>query len=287
MLRAGGSGYRPQRLSVDMEYIGLVVQNANPRQIVTMLMPLIWVDVTSSQGAPGNLCTQAAHTLRHAYDAVGLRSEIVTMELVVTRPDGGGTRYGTRTPRYHGDDLFQGHCVLRLPDLGCVIDATAEQFPELAGQRRGPLIALETEPLTGHGRPVQLVGQRGDLLVTYTTVPDPQYAAHAYGGPNAWPDHQETYRLNGLRIVSQLLALLRLAPKAEARTGGGIAPGLPTLLDLTADHEWKPETGHGDRWIGPTGKFLYLRDVVPAINSSEIPPAQAAPAGTGRPRLQK
>ena len=266
---ASGRRYRPRPLVSNEELLQHVVLNGDPEQLYLMLPPLLWVDVLSAQQRPSNLCVQSAHALRHAYAGLGVPTSIQCVELAVTDAGGGGTRYGSPQPHYVGD-RFVGHCILQLPQQGRLVDATVEQFPELA-LGMGPLILRCAAP-EGQATPQALmVAQRGRWDLAYTPVQAP-FAEAAYGGLNATAASQEILRENGLHILSWTLAMLSM-PGVQERARQASAPRLNELLDAVQGLKWTPIPGPVDTFATPTGTPWRLGEVVPVFDSSD-PTAQ-------------
>jgi hypothetical protein len=67
-------------------------------------------------------------------------AQVRAAELVITVPDGRRATHGTLAPRCE-DGMIHGHAVVWLPGPGHLVDVTAGQFPPIAAEGLGPVIA--------------------------------------------------------------------------------------------------------------------------------------------------
>ncbi|MCX4500889.1 hypothetical protein OOK58_59305, partial [Streptomyces sp. NBC_01728] len=152
----------------------------------------------------------ACLTLRNAYGQLGVRAELLAVDLAVQDKGGGGTRYGSLTPSWTGTS-WNGHCVLVLPDSERFVDATVEQFDEIREVGAGPMIgkvALSTHDdgsMMEQGGQVML--QRGDLVLTYT-IAGPDAVASIVEHPEAVA-HADGHHRTGVNVASFTLVALR------------------------------------------------------------------------------
>ncbi|MET9077870.1 hypothetical protein ABZX95_38305 [Streptomyces sp. NPDC004232] len=177
-------GALPLRGSLDQA--ATLLQHVKPDQMVELVLPHLWAALADGR-VPANVCVDACMTLRHAYGQLGVRAELLPVDLAVQGVDGGGTRYGSLTPSWTGTS-WNGHCVLVLPDSERFVDATVEQFDEVREIGDGPLVGKVVLSTDGNSSMVepggQVMLQRKDLVLTYT-VAGPEALASIVEHPEA------------------------------------------------------------------------------------------------------
>lgn len=228
-------GYEPQRLKAPVKTLGGVLEAGTPDMLVNLLPPLLWQ--VHAEGQRGNHCVDAAFTLRYAYAQLGIRSQLLPVDLVIRDGRGEMVMHGSATPGWSGEQ-YTGHCILALPDSGRFIDATAEQYPLISRLKMGPVMGravTTTGNANGEGMtsPGAVHGvQRGDLLLVYT-VAAKQYATVIEDEPRI-RDAQPEYRRTGVNLASHVLAALR-HPDVIERARMVPNPRLQALLDVLGD----------------------------------------------------
>lgn len=255
-----------------------MLQHAQPDQLVELVLPYLWVAVADGR-APANICVDACMTLRNAYGQLGIRAELLPVDLTIQNKDGSGTRYGSLTPRWTGT-TWNGHCVLVLPDSERFVDATVEQFEEVREIGMGPMVgkvALSTHAIqdgTLMEPGAQVVLQRGDLVLTYT-VAEPEALASIVQHPQAVA-HADGHRRTGVNVASFTLAALRgegvrgramQAPHPRLRALLRAVGGAPYEADEAGDVRFRLPDHNGERWL----------------RLDEIPLAPNVPAAWPRP----
>ncbi|TKK84465.1 hypothetical protein FDA94_29435 [Herbidospora galbida] len=235
---AGGSRFTPGRLRSDDGQLGqLLVADGIPADTrVVMLLPMLWL--SKAHGHRGNICLDACLTLRHAYRQLGITAELQPVKLTVTDATGRVTVYGAAQPHWENDN-FIGHVVLYLPGAGRLVDATVEQYPQIAKLRVGPVIgrlAAGSQPIDPQQDRLparaQLVVPRGDLLLTYTAVAD-TYVDEIRNADRI-EDTERAHYEAGVRFASWALLALR-EPGVINRVKQAPFPRLQALLDLLAN----------------------------------------------------
>jgi hypothetical protein len=235
---AGSNRFTPGRLRSDNGHLGqlLVADGIPPDTRVVMLLPMLWL--SKAHGHRGNICLDACLTLQQAYRQLGITAELQPVELTVTDARGRVTVYGSAQPHWESDD-FVGHVVLYLPGAERFVDATVEQYPQIAKQRVGPVIGR----LTAASQPIdpqrdrlpagaQLVVPRGDLLLTYTTVADAY--VDVVRNADRVEDTKRAHYEAGVRFASWALLALR-EPGVIDGVRQAPFPRLQALLDILAD----------------------------------------------------
>ena len=246
-----GSGPRPgpgtQRLRASTQALGKLLAGAPPDSLVPLLVPILWLHHVD--GLPGNLCVDAAYTLRYAYAQFGIRAEIMPVDLVIQDSRTGATVMHGRPDPHWEDNQYVGHCVLRLPDDGRFVDATVEQYREISRLHLGPIVGrtvLSTGPVDA-GRPV-LAGthfgvSRQHLMLLYTA--SGSEAAVDLASHPLIREGQPLYQRAGLNLASHALLAL-LDPAVIDRARQSPYPRLHALLDaltgrahqITDDGDW-------------------------------------------------
>ena len=141
------------------------------------MVPTLWAGML--RGQPANICVDSCRILQCCYAQFGIRSEIRAVDLAVTDDAGRTYMHGSPEPSWEGN-VLDGHCILYLPDEQRVVDATIEQFREIARLKQGPLVgrmAVQLTPgLRGSGGRLpagaQLPIRRAGLTLLYTIADD-------------------------------------------------------------------------------------------------------------------
>ncbi|MGA5183036.1 hypothetical protein ACPCBF_25180 [Streptomyces pseudogriseolus] len=265
-----GSGL-PLRGNVD--HMARMLEHAEPDQLVELVLPYLWAALADGR-VPANVCVDACMTLRNAYGQLGVRAELLPVDLAVQHEDGGGTRYGSLTPSWTGTS-WNGHCVLVLPDSQRFVDATVEQFDEVREIGMGPMVgkvALTTDGT--QDSPVepgaQVVLRRGGLLLTYT-VAGPEALASIVEHPKA-AAHADGHRRTGVNVASFTLVALR-SEGVRGRAMQAPYPRLRALLRAVGDAPYQADKAGDVRFCLPDqdGRERWLR-----LDEIPLPPTTPA-----------
>ncbi|NUK01113.1 hypothetical protein [Streptomyces lunaelactis] len=270
-------------LKGNLEMQATLLEKAPPEQLVELLMPHLWASIAEESGAPSNICVDAALTLRHAFGQYGIRSVIQPVDLIIRDQRGNEEVYRTSEQSWSADGtVFHGHCLLALPDSQRIVDATVEQFEQVAAVGAGPLIgktaAADIEAPPGQLLPERstLVLQRGQLLLRYTVVEEPLASIINDQQPYVRSHAAEHHRA-GVNLASLMLLALR-DPEVIGRARQTPYPRLRALLRAVAGADHDVDSERNFRFLLPdaTGQKRGLRlDEVP------LPPTtpQAYPRG--------
>ncbi|MBA2811509.1 hypothetical protein E0500_030290 [Streptomyces sp. KM273126] len=254
-----------------------MLEHAKPDQLVELVLPYLWVALADGR-VPANVCVDACQTLRNAYGQLGVRAELLPVDLEVRDRDGGGTRYGSLTQSWTGTS-WNGHCVLVLPDSKRFVDATVEQFDEVREIGMGPMIGKVTLSTDSDGSLMepggQVVLQRGDLVLTYT-IAGPQALASIVEHPESVA-HAGGYRRTGMNVASYTLAALR-AEGVRGRAMQTPHPRLRALLRAVGDAPYEADETGDVRFLLPD-----QNDQERWLRLDEIPLAPTVPAAWPRP----
>ncbi|MFD4335869.1 hypothetical protein ACFWPP_01395 [Streptomyces anulatus] len=261
-----------------MDHTARMLEHAKPDQLVELVLPYLWVALADGR-VPANVCVDACMTLRNAYGQLGVRAELLPVDLAVQHEDGGGTRYGSLTPSWTGTS-WNGHCVLVLPDSERFVDATVEQFDEVREIGMGPMIGKVALTIDGTQDSTmepgaQVVLRRGDLLLTYT-VAGPQALASIVEHPEAVA-HADGHRRTGVNVASFALVALR-GEGVRGRAMQAPYPRLRALLRAVGDAPYEADEAGDVRFCLPdeAGRERWLR-------LDEIPLPPTTPAAWPRP----
>ena len=238
-----------------------------------LLLPILFL--SRFRGYPGNICVDACLTLRHAFGQFGITAELRAVQLVIRMPSGRRIQRAGPEPAWDGARLA-GHCVLWLPETGRFIDPTAEQFPEVARYKKGPIVGRATA--TG-GLPagVRLDIPRGDLTLEYTVL-DGECTAAIVNAPRVSSQSDQIRRM-GINIASWAVVCLR-DPNFIDKGRAAPYPRLRALLDAV---EAAPaEVAEDKNWRftidGPGGTSRFLLDEIPLPPGTPGDPAVHSPA---------
>jgi len=112
---------------------------AEPLQVTAV--PALFLDaIAAEHSLPAERCLDDCLSLACAYAQLGRDAQVRAAELVITVPDGRRATHGTLAPRWE-DGMIHGHAVVWLPGPGHLVDVTAGQFPLIAAEGLGPVIA--------------------------------------------------------------------------------------------------------------------------------------------------
>ncbi|MGW1046968.1 hypothetical protein [Streptomyces sp. NPDC002547] len=255
-----------------------LLQHAKPDQLMELVLPYLWAALVDGR-VPANVCVDAGMTLRHAYGQLGVRAEILPVDIAIRNQKGVGVRYGSLTPKWTGTS-WNGHCVLVLPDSERFVDATVEQFDEVRTIGVGPMVGKVT--LASHrakDRSLiepggQVVLQRGELLLTYT-IAGPEALASIVEHPEV-AAHADGYRRTGVNVASFALVALR-GEGVRSRTLQAPYPRLQALLQAVGDAPYEADDAGDVRFCltDSTDGDQWLR-------LDEIPLSQSVPAAWPR-----
>lgn len=212
----------------------------NPDLLIEMLPPLLWL---CRQEAPTrNLSVDSSMVLQHAYEHLGIAARVCPVDVVVKHPSSNRhTMYGRPDPGWD-EEVFDGHCVVWLPQSGRLVDTTVEQFPEVRRQQRGPVVgraaftggsAPEVAAMRSGEMPAGMaipVVREGGLMLLYT-ITGPDYRDIVTSSPLV-QQIGEQYRRAGVNLASHAVTLLRL-PTVVERVRRAPYPRLHRLLDTT------------------------------------------------------
>jgi hypothetical protein len=271
-------GYRVVPLRSDPSVIEGLLEIGQPEQMLMLLPALLWVDTVAFQQLPSNVCLDAAHTLRQTYRWLGMRADVVPVQLAVEHAAGRrpGSMYGSARPHYRTDS-FVGHCVLRLPDAHRFVDATVGQFPQIAAGTGAPIVGLDPSGSVNlleasDSQSARLVVPREDWILSYLPV-ESEYASVVYEGPCATPAARAGFYEQGLRFAAQLLGTLTVGPEVTARARQAALPRLGALLDAVTGATWSPADDRLDSFTFPDGTIRQLRNLpLPVGTPPPLPP---------------
>ncbi|MEH6375872.1 hypothetical protein V7793_16255 [Streptomyces sp. KLMMK] len=251
-----------------------MLEHAKPDQLVEVVLPYLWVALADGR-VPANICVDACMTLRNAYGQLGVRAELLPVDLAVQSKDGGGTRYGSLTPSWRGTS-WNGHCVLVLPDSERFVDATVEQFDEVREIGMGPMVGkvalstISTQDGSMMEPGAQVVLQRGELVLAYT-VAGPQALASIVEHPEAVA-HADGHRRTGVNVASFTLVALR-GEGVRGRAMQTPYPRLRALLRTVGDAPYEADESGDVRFRLPdhNGEERWLR-----LDEIPLPPSVPA-----------
>ena len=265
----GGSG-NPQRRAAEAHLAALVdpVERALARlrhllvfgdasdPLQAVCVPALVLDAIVAANAdvlPAERCVDDCTTLVHAYAQLGIKAQVRAVELTITDTrTGEASTHGSPTPWWE-DGMIHGHTVVWIPQPGCLIDPTADQFAPLRAQDSGPVIATRSP---GDEGPVRL--QRGRLQLSYSLASH-QASAELLDHPDAQADLLG-HRRRGLNIASAALAVMdehlpsarrRRIPHPRVAALLAAITGLPD--SRTPEGDWRFAVP------GPDGKPIHLR----------------------------
>ncbi|MEV5950385.1 hypothetical protein [Streptomyces sp. NPDC051993] len=253
----------------NLDVTARMLQHATPDQLVELVLPYLWVGLADGR-IPANVCVDACMTLRNAYGQLGVRAELLPVDLAIQNKDGGGTRYGSLTPAWTGTS-WNGHCVLVLPDSERIVDATVEQFDEVRAIGMGPMVGKVALSTHGDGSLMvpgaQVVLQRGELALTYT-VAGPEALASIVEHPEAVA-HTDDHRRTGVNVASFTLVALR-GEGVRGRAMQTPHPRLRALLRAVGEAPYEADEDGDVRFYLPDedGQEQWLR-----LDEIALPPS--------------
>jgi hypothetical protein len=272
----GGNGASPERhvnklttSSIDDAQVTTLLGNVkiDPALLIELLLPVLWLSRVEAFAM--NSSVEGSMVLHHAYQQLGIASDVYTVTLSITnRANDRSTEYGRADPRWH-NGILDGHCLLWLPQSGRVVDATVEQFPAAAGSAPAPVVGrvggstLSAWDSAGGslaaGTLLSVTSAVGLLLYKLT---GPEYRDLVTS--SLTPNDNERYRRAGVNLASRALTLLRVGSVAE-RVRTVPYPHLHTLLDAVGNAEFVVE---------PAGDFFFTvrsDDVEHSLRLDAIP----------------
>ncbi|MDQ0945988.1 hypothetical protein [Streptomyces sp. V1I1] len=258
-----------------------VMEHASPDALVELLLPNLWAGIADEVGAPANICVDSCLTLKYAYGQFGIRSELALADLVVREANGNSVLHGTPEPSWNDDGtVFDGHCILLLPDSGRHVDATVEQFEKVREQGGGPLVGRSVAS-TEEFRPGQLLPpgtrlavQRGEIMMLYT-LSHLSVADVIDGQPWIIQNAHRHYRA-GVNLASLMLQALRI-PEVIGRARQAPYPRPRALLRAVGDAPQEVDDDRDLRFLLPTS------DGQQHLRLDEIPLPATTPAAYPRP----
>lgn len=270
--RASAHNYLPDSGQFLVQLVSAVAAGkAEPRMLIDLCPGFVLTDLLAHspdvEGA--NVCLAASHSLRAAYEWLGIRAQVVAVQLEVQRKDGSGTRYGAEAPTFDpATRAFSGHCVTYLPDRQRVCDLTVAQFPEIRRSDPSPVLgkaALESrdglhtfsDPTPGplvEGQKFMVA--REDLTLTYIFLGDEATAtAHTFmtREPMDSAAAMQAQLIDGLHVIAMIVAMAIADPDLSrvARTLSDV-PRFVALVDALQGATWDVQTGEADAFILPT-----------------------------------
>ncbi|MDX3165791.1 hypothetical protein PV516_18575 [Streptomyces scabiei] len=272
--RPRSAGGLPLRGS--LEHTAVMLEHAKPDEMVELLLPYMWMAALADGGVPANVCVDTCLKLRIAYGQLGVRAELLVVDLTIQDEDGGGVRYGSLTPSWT-DTTWNGHCVLVLPASELLVDATVEQYDEVREIGNGPMVgkmALNTpsaqdSSLIAPGAQVAL--PREDLMLTYTVI-GPEAVASVMEHPEAGA-HADAHRRTGVNLASFALTALR-DEGVRGRAMQAPYPRLRALLRAVGNAPYKTDEAGDVRF--------FLTDQERWLRLDEIPLPPSVPAAWPR-----
>ncbi len=263
---------------------GMVTGSAPSAQTLLLTMvPTLWAGML--RGQPANICVDSCRILQCCYAQFGIRSEIRAVDMAVTDDAGRTYIHGTPQPSWEGN-VLDGHCILYLPDEQRVVDATIEQFREIARLKHGPLVgrmAVQLTPgLRGSGGRLpagaQLPIRRANLTLLYT-IADDDATRVILDHPASREDHGGHQRA-GVNLASATLEFLRRHSQARPLD---LSPYPRAAALLAAVREASVENEESGDWYfsvpGADGETSRLRlDQIPLPPGTPPPAQDSAPA---------
>ncbi|MGH3311988.1 MAG: hypothetical protein ACRDP3_15610 [Streptomyces sp.] len=263
----------------DMRVLYGILSRAQPDALVELLLPHLWAG--GAHGRPANVCVDSCLTLKYAYGQLGIRAEVVLVDLVIREAHGAAVLHGTAEPSWNAEGtVFDGHCILHLPYSGRSADPTIEQFAVVREQGGGPvvgrIIAGSESLVPGGAFPpgTSVEIQRGDLRLLYTVsnssvseVIDEQSWIAAHAGAH--------YRA-GVNLASLALEALR-TPAVVGRARQVPYPRLWALLAAVGDAPQEPDDNRDARFLLPGAEGPR------SLRLDEIPLPAATPGPYPRP----
>jgi hypothetical protein len=237
--------------SPDHILVGLLLNDdVAPDLLVDLLPAALWM--YENDGTAGNRCIDAAATLHYTYGFLGITAEPRPVDLVVSNQrTGQNIQYGRPDPRW-SDSVFEGHCVIHLPDSKRFIDPTVEQYPEVRRFRIGPICGRTVAAQVStpdqlraieHGElpPGTHMGvQREHLLLLYT-VADAAYDQIIMASDSV-RSHEAELRRSGMNLAAKSIDLLR-NPNTAQRARRAPRPA----ISCTPRRRWRRTDGDGRR----------------------------------------
>jgi hypothetical protein len=254
-----------------------ILEQAPPDALVELLLPNLWAGIAQESGAPANICVDSCLTLKYAYGQLGIRAELALADLTVREANGDGVLHGTPEPSWNEDGtVFNGHCILLLPDSGRHVDATVEQFAKVREQGGGPLVGRSVASTTSF-EPGQLLPpgtrlavQRGDIVMTYR-LSHLSTRDVIDGQPWILQNAHRHYR-TGVNLASLVLEPLRM-PEVIGRARQAPYPRLRALLRAIGDAPQEIDDNRDIRFVlpGPATPHGMRLDEIPLPATTPAP----------------
>lgn len=263
----------------------------NPDLLIEMLPPLLWL--WHSDALTGNLSVDGSVVLQHAYAQLGIAARVCPVDVVVKHPSNNQhTLYGRPDPCWD-DEVFDGHCVVWLPQSGRLVDATVEQFPEVRRHQLGPVVgraaftggsasqvaAMRSGEMPA-GMSIPVVRDSG-LMVLYT-ITGPDYRDVVTSSPLV-QQTGEQYRRAGVNLASHALTLLRI-PAVADRVRRAPYPQLHRLLDTIGRTEFVVDRA-GDFFFTIRGDEAERSLRLDEISAADVDPVVSRDPGRQLPHF--
>ncbi|TQS42850.1 hypothetical protein [Cryptosporangium phraense] len=185
----------------------LHLRRTDPADIRLVIgVPPLFVDLRAEQmGAPAGRCVDDCLTLACAYAQLGFVAQVRVAQLEIVEERTGQTwSHGAATPRWD-NDLLDGHTVVWLPDVGYLVDVTADQFPPLDARYAGPVIAPLSAPGEAAARFAAPIGH-GGFVLRYKLAP--WHVTRAALDHPLIRDDEAAYRQRGINVAGATIGLL-------------------------------------------------------------------------------
>jgi hypothetical protein len=248
--------------------------------LLITIVPTLWAGML--RGRPANVCVDGCRILQWCYAMLGIRSEIRAVHLAVTDEAGRTLVHGGLEPSWEGN-VLDGHCILYLPDEQRIVDATVEQFREVARLKRGPLVGRMAVPL-GPARQgtvgslpagAQLPIRREGLTLLYT-IADEDATGVILDHPAA-SEHPAEHQWAGVNLASATVEFLRRHSQDRQLD---LSPYPRAAALLAAIGDAPAETDESGAWYfsvsGDGGEARRLR-----LDELSLPPGTPPPAADG------
>lgn len=269
-----------------------------PDLLIALMVPTLWSALMT--GRQANVCVDACRILQHAYGQFGMPSELhaVSLDVVDARGD---VIHHAPEPSWEGT-VLDGHCILYLPDDCRFVDATVEQYRQVAHRGLGVLVgrvggfpegsakdraAFEDSAALPSG--AKLMIQRKDLRLEYR-VGD-EAATQVIVSHPVVADNVAAHRRAGINLASLTFEFIRVSGWTD-RARAAPYPRLRALLDIVRDAPAEPDengdwrfdlaTGDGEEHRLRLDEIVLSGTVPPAAN--EDGPVAASPPSLGASR---
>jgi hypothetical protein len=213
---------------------------------------------------PG-LCLDACLKLRCAFQVYGIAAHLAAVQVGIGSVGEDPERlyerlYGPERAYFNADGTFNGHLVLVIPHPGVFIDATVQQFPEVAKTDLAEMPALSPLPSPDGLGNMPLLVRRADNDFLY--VPQAgEVESVIYRNPKVAAQMAEV-RAAGLFLASNAFDMLR-QPDLRPKIRTAPYPRLQRQLDALGEAERivRPRDGVWNFRDPRTGAEIRLSDV--------------------------